>query len=156
MSEMDNFSLIDVRTNQSCSDPVSLPIAEAFKASFGVVLFSVPFHALVGTVIGVSLRAEMDGPADSPALATVGLDVHQCCAVSDERITPIQTTGHPGPAGSPALIQPKDPILLVDKCTISTHFGSEECVYYLRLKISSSSAKVLLSYQVEFLGFIEP
>ncbi|MER7001313.1 hypothetical protein [Streptomyces sp. NPDC000410] len=89
---------IDPRTQKSCSNPVALPIGEAFRAHTTVVMFSPPFHAAIGRTITITVEAQMADPASNPALGTVGVSVHQCCDVLDELHTG-QVIGQIGPAG---------------------------------------------------------
>jgi hypothetical protein len=105
-------------------------------------MFSPPFHAAIGRTITITVDAEMADPASNPALGTVGVSVHQCCDVLDELHTG-QVIGHIGPAGSPERTQTM--VTLRDECVLTTHHDGE-CVYYLRLRISSSSGAVRLSY----------
>ena len=135
---------IDPRTDKSCSNPVALPISEAFRAHTTVVMFSPPFHAAIGRNITIKVEAEMADPLSNPALGSVGVSVHQCCVVLDEVHT-AQVIGGIGPAGSPESTQTM--VTLRDACTLTTHHDSD-CVYYLRLRISSSTEPVRLSYTV--------
>lgn len=136
---------VNPRTEKSCSNPVSLPVAESFRPSTTVVMYSPPFHAPKGRAIRVSVVAEMEDPNANPTLGTVGVSVHQCCDIVDEQLTQ-QSIGPIGPYGSPETTQQN--VTLGDQCTLTTHFGTE-CVYYLRLKIASGSWAVRLSYSVQ-------
>ncbi|CAI7980990.1 conserved hypothetical protein [Frankia sp. Hr75.2] len=135
---------IEPRTDKSCSGSVSLPINEAFLPHTTVTMFSPPFHAAEGRTVSINLTAEMADPQSNPALGTVGVSVHQCCDLLDE-VQMAQMIGHIGPPGAPEVITRA--VTLRDECTLTTHEGSD-CVYYLRLRISSSTEQVRLSYSV--------
>ncbi|MGK5628964.1 hypothetical protein [Streptomyces sp. URMC 123] len=132
------------RTTKSCSNPVGLPLSETFTPSTTVTMYSLPFHAAAGRTITIDVAAELDDPSANPSLGTIGVEVHQCCAVRDSEIMP-QVVGPIGPAGRPA--HTRRTVTLSDRCTIPTRFG-EEFVYYLRLRISDSADAVRLSYSV--------
>ncbi|KJY29469.1 hypothetical protein [Streptomyces sp. NRRL S-495] len=139
---------LDLRTDKSCSGSRSLPISESFTASTTVTMFSPAFRASAGTTINVQLLAELDDPNGIPGNGSVGVTVHQCCDVVDSQITPQQTIGRVGPAGSPEATSLS--VTLVDACTLSTHpdGNDSQFVYYLRLRISDSSDRVKLSYSI--------
>ncbi|MFI0511617.1 hypothetical protein ACH3Y9_14550 [Streptomyces sp. WSLK1-5] len=138
---------IPPRTVKSCSNPVALPISEGFTKSQTVVMFSPPFHAPKERSVAITVTAEMSDPSSNPALGTVGVSVHQCCDVIDSAIS-AQTVGHIGPTGSPESTEVT--VQLKDDCSLTTHFdGTDECIYYLRLKIASSTESVILSYTVQ-------
>jgi hypothetical protein len=135
---------IEPRTEKSCSNPVALPIGETFRPHNTIVMYSPAFHAAIGRTITVKVGAEMSETSSNPANGTVGVSLHQCCDVLDELHT-AQVVGHIGPTGSPEFTQTM--ATLRDECTLTTHHDGD-CVYYLRLKIASSSDPVRLSYTV--------
>ena len=140
----EQYGMVDLRHDITCSDPQALEISESFKPTTTAVLYSLPFHVPAGTTIKVELDAELDS-SGNPNLGTVGFDVYQCCSVKDSRITPKQTIGGIGNPGHPA--ETKGEVKLSDKCTWSTKEGGD-FVYYLRLSIRSNDA-VRLSYKVK-------
>jgi hypothetical protein len=133
------------RTDKTCDHSRTLPINEDFTQSTTVTMYSPPFHVPEGTTISIDLAAQLADPSGNPALATVGVDVVQCCKVSDSRITDQQTIGRVGPAGSPE--HKGLNLTLPNKCSLPSTEGSD-LIYYLRLRIASSSYDVLLSYSV--------
>ncbi|MBT2382980.1 hypothetical protein [Streptomyces sp. ISL-11] len=138
-------SAVDPRTAKTCSNPVALPVGEAFRPFSTVTMYSLPFHAPAGRAVDVDLAAELDDPTGNPALGSVGVRVFQCCSVLDSEITDAQKNGSIGAAGHPAATRLS--LTLSNKCTIPTKFG-EEFVYYLQLRISFGSGSVHLSYSV--------
>jgi hypothetical protein len=135
---------VDLRTDSSCDNPRALPIGETFVPNTTATLYSLPFHAPTGTTINIGLDAELE-TSGTPSLATVGVDVFQCCSLSDTRITTSQTIGTVGQAGHPAHTPLS--VNLRDACVMSSNFGSE-FIYYLRLRIASTLQAVRISYSV--------
>ena len=133
-----------LRTDSVCSGASALPIGETFVPNTTATLYSLPFHAAAGTRITVGLDAELE-TSGNPALASVGVDVKQCCDLVNSDVTTDQTIGGVGDTGHPAHTPLS--VTLPDNCTLSTHVGTD-CVYYLRLRIASTLQAVRLSYTV--------
>jgi hypothetical protein len=109
-------------------------------------MYSKTFHASALRTITIRLQAELDDPAAVPSLSgTVGVGLFQCCRVTDSEIIP-QVIGRIGKAGSPE--ETVSLATLQDKCTLSIEVGAD-FVYYLRLRISSGTNAVHLSYSVQ-------
>jgi hypothetical protein len=105
-------------------------------------VYSQPFHAPAGKSLHVDVSAQFQ---TSGTPATFGVDVWQCCGVSDSKITNTQEIGDIGRAGAPSHIVVDVP--LSDECTISTHEGTD-LVYYLRIYNASQGDQVIISYTV--------
>jgi hypothetical protein len=133
-----------LRTDKTCSDPTTLPISESFQPSATATLYSRPFHAAAGTTINIDLAAELDS-AGRLGLGTVGVELYQCCDIRDSKLTD-QKIGGIGAPGSPAHTSLS--VKLSDQCALPSKSGSD-LIYYLRLRIASSSEDVRLSYSVK-------
>jgi hypothetical protein len=133
----------NLRQDSSCDNPGALPITETFPAHTTATIYSPPFHAAAGGTINIDLAAELD-QVGKPELGTVGVQVFQCCSVSDSEIKE-QVIGSIGMPGQP--VHTKVSVKLSDQCTLSTKSGND-FVYYLRLRIASQLQAVKLSYSV--------
>ncbi|MFI1968302.1 hypothetical protein [Streptomyces cinnamoneus] len=135
---------IPPRTTKSCGGPVPLPLSESFSPSTTVTMYSLPFHAAENHTVTVDVAAELDDPSGNPSLGTIGVGMFQCCDVSDSEVR-AQQVGNIGAAGSP--VHTHITQQLPNKCSLPTKVGTD-FVYYLRLRIASSSQSVHLSYSV--------
>lgn len=133
------------RRSPSCSGANALPISETLPPFVRGAVFSLPFHAPAGRTISVDVAAEyLSGPSGS-FRDTFGVDVMQCCVVSDSRVTPTQTVSTIGNPGHPTHVRMT--VALTDECTWSSRHG-DDFIYYLRIFSASQTDQVSISYTV--------
>ncbi|WP_327707529.1 hypothetical protein [Streptomyces decoyicus] len=125
-----------------CSDSKALGISGNFQSASGERL-SRAFHAAKGRTVNVDVSASFASSGSNPNLGTFGVELFQCCSISDSKLVS-QIISEIGSPSSPAHVTFEH--TLSDKCTLSTQVGSD-FVYYLRIFVAHPDP-VDLSYSV--------